>query len=189
MSWVARDTVLNPNMTPAEQENNVNIIAAFFRATGWTDNAIAAMCGNMQTESYLNPAQWQHNMNYSMAGGFGLVQWTPATKLSDYLGADWRTDYDGQLDRIRYEWDTEQQWMYTEPMTFHQFAASTQAVDYLAQVFLRNYENPEDWQASVSIRQANARRWFEYLGGTPTPSGNIPIWLLFKIRWRGGQIK
>ena len=140
MSWVARDTVLNPNMTQAEQENNVNIIAAFFRNEGWTDNAIAAMLGNMQTESYLNPAQWQHNMNYSMDGGFGLAQWTPATKLADYLGTGWRTNYDGQLDRIRYEWQNGLQWMYNVNMSFAQFAVSTDSVNYLTEVFLRNYE-------------------------------------------------
>lgn len=190
MSWIARDTDQNPGMTTAEQENNVNIIAAFFRGEGWTDNAIAAMLGNMQVESYLNPAQWQHDFNYSMSGGFGLVQWTPATKLSDYLGANWRTDYDGQLDRIRYEWNTEQQWIYRPAynnMSFHEWAASTASVDVLTEVFLRCYENPRDWTASVSIRQAYARNWFTYLGNTPT--SNLPIWLLFKIRWRGRVIK
>lgn len=185
MSWVARDTDLNPNMTQAEQENNVNIIAAFFRNEGWTDNAIAAMLGNMQVESYLNPAQWQHGLNYSMSGGFGLVQWTPATKLSDYLGTYWRTDYDGQLDRIRYEWQNELQWTWNVAMTFHDFAVSTDTVDQLTYVFLRNYENPEDWTASITVRRSNANNWYTYLGNTPTPTLGIPIWMLFKIRWRG----
>lgn len=188
MSWVAYDTDQVPPITQAEQENNVNIIAAFFRNEGWTDNAIAAMLGNMQVESYLNPCQFELNQNYSMAYGFGLVQWTPATKLSDYVGYNWRTDYDAQLDRIRYEWGNEIQWIPRSvygSMSFHDFSTSTANVRYLAEVFERCYENPLDWQASVAVRQNYADNWYTYLGGTPTPFSNLPIWLLFKIRWRG----
>ena len=186
MSWAAYDTDQVPPITTAEQQNNVNIIAAFFRAEGWTDNAIAAMLGNMQVESYLNPAQFELNKNYSMAYGFGLVQWTPATKLSDYVGSDWRTDFDAQLDRIRYEEYNEQQWIPRSSygnMSFQQFAVSTASVNYLTEVFERCYENPLDWEASISIRQSYANNWYTYLGNTPTLG--IPIWMLFKIRWRG----
>lgn len=182
MAWIAWDTDQIPPITEADKENNVNIIAAFFRNEGWTDNAIAAMLGNMDAESFINPGQFELYHNYNMAFGFGLVQWTPATKFSDYAGYNWRTDYDAQLDRIRYEWGNEIQWGGTVAMTFHQFAASTDSVDYLTYVFLRNYEAPLDWEGTLPYRRARANHWFEYLGNTPTP-GHIPIWMYFKIRW------
>ena len=50
-SWAAYVTNQVPPITAAEQEQNVRNLAAYFRSRGWTDNAIAAMCGNMQTES------------------------------------------------------------------------------------------------------------------------------------------
>lgn len=188
MSWYAVDTDQNPGMTEAQKQNNVNIIAAYFRGLGWTDNAISAVCGNMEIESWLNPGQFETGHNYSDQFGFGLVQWTPRTKFSDWAGSDWRTNYDKQLQRIKYELDNGLQW---EPvstynyMTFAEFTHSTATPEYLVMAFEYSYERGTPM---TSQREAAARKWYEYLGGTPTP-GNIPIWLLFKIRWRGGQIK
>lgn len=181
-SWVARRTQANPNMTQAEQENNALIIATYFRGIGWTDNAIAAMLGNMQVESFLNPAQFEMGYNFSAAHGFGLVQWTPRTKYSDWAGADWETNYDEQLTRIKYELDNGLQWTYNINMSFAAFSTSTLSVDYLTEVFCRNYENPLDWSASITQRRTNAENWYTFLGNTPS-AGKPPIWLLFKIRW------
>ncbi|MBO7183056.1 MAG: hypothetical protein J6V49_02875 [Bacteroidales bacterium] len=188
MAWIARRTQANPSFTQAEMENNVIIIASYFRGLGWTDNAIAAMCGNMQVESFLNPAQFEMGKNFSPAYGFGLVQWTPRTKFSDWAGADWETDYDLQLQRIKYELENDLQWTYNVNMNFPDFSTSTDSVSYLTEVFERNYENPLDWQASITQRVNNAESWYVFLGNTPTPK--IPVWLLFKIRWnnKGGMI-
>lgn len=182
MAWIAVDTDQNTGFPQAAQENNVNIIAGYFRGQGWTDNAIAAMLGNMQVESFINPGQFEIGRNYSASYGFGLVQWTPRTKFSDWAGADWRTNYDKQIQRIQYELQNGLQWTYNVAMTFAQFSVSTDSVDYLTEVFCRNYENPLDWTASISIRRTNANNWYTYLGNTPTP-GNLPIWMLFKLRW------
>ena len=186
MAWVARDTASNPNMTSAEQENNVNIIAAYFRSLGWTDNAIAAMCGNFEIESYINPGQFEIGYNFSMSHGFGLVQWTPATNFSSWAGSDWRTNYNKQLQRIKYEYDNGLQWIPVAAynyMTFAQFAASTQTPEYLVMAFEYSYERGTPFQAQ---REAAARKWYNYLQGTPTPGMNLPIWLLFKLRWSNG---
>ena len=189
-NWVARDTSANPNMTAAEQENNVLIIAAYFRSLGWTDNAIAALCGNMQIESYLNPAQFEIGYNFSPSYGFGLVQWTPRTKFSDWAGADWRSNYDKQLQRIKYELDNGLQWIPVSSygyMTFSEFTQSTQTPEYLVMAFEYSYERGTPMTAE---REAAARRWFTFLGNHPS-AGKPPIWLLFKIRWnfnKGGMI-
>lgn len=186
-SWAAYLTNQVPPITDAEQENNVRIIAAYFRAQGWTDNAIAAMCGNIQTESYLNPAQVQHGYPVGTeSGGFGLVQWTPRTKFSDWAGADWESNYDLQPARIQYELENGLQWQYrpgyTQYISFADFAASTDSVDYLTGAFLYYYEGPADPAASIALRRSRATRWYEFLGNNPT--FKIPIWMLFKIRWK-----
>lgn len=183
MAWWAKYTDAPPGITTAQQQNNVNIIAGYFRGQGWTDNSIAAMVGNMQVECYLNPAQFELGRNYSASYGFGLVQWTPRTKYSSWAGSDWETNYTKQLERIIYELNNGLQWSWNVAMSFYDFSRSTASVDYLTEVFLRNYENPLDWTASIALRRTYANNWFTYLGNTPTPSMNIPVWLLFKLRW------
>lgn len=188
-NWAAYVTNQVPPITTAEQRQNVLNLATFFRARGWTDNAIAAMCGNMQTESYLNPGQYQHGFPVGTAsGGFGLVQWTPRTKFSDWAGANWESDFDLQPARIQYELENGLQWQYrsgyTQYISFADFAVSTDSVDYLTGAWLYYYEGPLDPASSIALRRQQAARWYEYLGNTPTPSMNLPIWLLFKIRWK-----
>ena len=188
-NWAAYVTNQIPPITTAEQEQNVRNLAAYFRSRGWTDNAIAAMCGNMQTESYLNPGQYQHGYPVGTAsGGFGLVQWTPRTKFSDWAGASWESDFDLQPARIQYELENGLQWQYREGYTqyisFADFAVSTDSVDYLTGAWLYYYEGPADPAASITLRRQQAAQWYTFLGNTPTPSLNIPIWMLFKIRWK-----
>lgn len=192
--WAAvrtNQTTSSSGWTSADMENNALIINDYFqRVNGWTVNAVAAMLGNMQLESYINPAQTQ--IGYSLdsaAAGFGLVQWTPRTKYSNWAGADWETNYDKQLERLKNEWlyNLDGQWIPTSTdnyMTFDQFAHSTGAPGDLAMTFERSYERGTPFEAQ---RRANANRWYTYLTGNPPPapvSPDIPIWLLFKIAWR-----
>ena len=184
MAWIAYDTDQNPGMTNAQQENNVNIIAAYFRGLGWTDNAISALCGNMEIESYLNPGQFELGHNYDPQYGFGLVQWTPYTNFSSWAGSDWRTNYNKQLQRIKYELDNGLQWIPVASygyMTFAQFTQSTATPEYLVMAFEYSYERGTPY---TSQRETAARKWYTYLGNNPSPQ--IPIWLLFKLRWNNG---
>ena len=188
-NWAAYVTNQVPPITTAEQQQNVLNLATYFRAKGWTDNAIAAMCGNMQTESYLNPGQYQHGFPVgTTSGGFGLVQWTPRTKFSDWAGANWESDFDLQPARIQYELENGLQWQYrsgyTQYISFADFAISTDSVDYLTGAWLYYYEGPLDPAASIALRRQQAAQWYTFLGNTPTPSLNIPLWMLFKIRWK-----
>lgn len=55
---------------------------------GWTDNAAFAVIGNLCLESTgINPGQFENGYNYSWSRGFGIGQWTPGTKVSDYIGS------------------------------------------------------------------------------------------------------
>ena len=193
MAWIANRTNQNPQFTEAQKQNNASIIATYFRGQGWTDNAIAGLLGHMEIESFLNPAQSEigsalGDTNY----GFGLVQWTGASRVDfvSWAGADWETNYDKQLYRITYEknggyiqWIPVAEYNY---MTFAQYAISTATPEYLVMAFEKSYERGTPL---TSQREAAARKWFNFLQGLPpTPVGNIPIWLLFKIRWENGGI-
>ena len=55
---------------------------------GWTHNAACGVIGNLIHESCgINPGQFQGGYNYSWSAGFGIAQWTPGTKVSDYIGS------------------------------------------------------------------------------------------------------
>lgn len=177
--------------TRQQRAQNVDIIAAYFYARGWTINAIAAMVGNMEGESYINPGQWQHG--FPVEGGpegvgFGLVQWTPWTKYSNWAGTDWRTNYDKQVERIQYELVNGLQWEqrhgFTE--TFQEFSVSTASVDTLAEMFFWCYEYGT-WDSS---RISNARYWYQYLidnppGPSPIIGGNkMKIMFYLKPKWK-----
>ena len=191
MAWESIWTsALSPKLTVAQQQNNATIITQYFRAQGWTDNAIASMLANMDAESNgLNPAQTQNGFPAgSASGGFGLVQWTPRTKYSDWAGADWQTNFDKQLQRIMYELNNGLQWQwrpgYTQYISFYDFTRSNDSLDYLTGAFLYYYEGPGDPAATIGYRRSRAAYWYQYITGiAPGPAGNLPIWLLFKLRW------
>lgn len=140
----------------------------------WTLNSIAGMLGNIRYEGAMNPSQWQYGLDKSLNGGYGLCQWTPATKLLDWLPSigEPRTSIDGQVQRIHHEAINGGQWISTSkyPMTFSQFLASTDSPDTLASVWLYNYERPKRPQDTESYRRSMANTFYEYLSGQePTP--------------------
>ena len=184
------------------RENNANNIAYFFTQRGWTIDSVCAMLGNMQVESYLNPAQWEHGYPVEVVGnhGFGLVQWTPWTKYTEWAGSDWKTNFDKQLDRITYELQQGEgfQWITkaSYPLSFSQFTQATDAeygLDWLTMCFFKNYERGEGGE---DIRKTNASHWFEHFTGHPptpptpgpTPSADSSFKLMFylKPKWKRG---
>ena len=157
-------------LTYNQMKVNAKYIYECLKDKGWTLNAVAGMLGNMQRESTLNPGIWQNNDVGNTTGGYGLVQWTPATKYIDWLlpGSDAST-MDNNISRILYELENNLQWISTElyPMSFEEFTKSTGRPEDLASVFLYNYE-----RAGVSAeneRRENALNWYLYLGGIIPP--------------------
>lgn len=186
MAWTAR----NGYLTQAEMEGNATMAANYFTNQSWTLNAICAMLGNMQAESGINPGIWQNLTPY--AGGYGLTQWTPYTKLSDWADAEglpWEDDGLTQCKRIDYESINNEQWSRNlelridPPITFLQFSTSHLDLNTLSNYFLWFYEHPADpGPATQAVRQANAQYWWNFFGGGAT---QIPPWLLFKFNeWR-----
>lgn len=173
----------NAGFTTEDQQRNAREIWGYFQGQGWTLEAVAGMLGNMEVESFINPAQWEQSYPIYGAGGFGLVQWTPWSKYTDWAGSGWETNYNKQLQRIQYELDNGLQWIPVAQdgyMSFYDFSVSTMLPGDLAMVFERGYERGTPLE---SVRRANANKWYEYLGGAgPIVGGNVPIWLLFKMR-------
>lgn len=168
----------NRYLTQSEMENNALIFYGWMYNRGATLNAVAAMLGNMQTESTINPNIWEE-LTPNPSRGYGLTQWTPSTKLSN-----WNPNYtDGnvQCERIWWEALNNQQWfhnpgapIYEPPISFMQFMHSTGNVRTLANYFLWYYEHPAE---TIQPKRAEqAVRWYEFLSGEvpPDPPGPTP---------------
>jgi murein DD-endopeptidase MepM/ murein hydrolase activator NlpD len=155
MGWIAPPDG-NTYLNNSQKLNNAQLVANHFIATGWTPNAISALCGNMSGESTLNPNLYEQGYGHSLSRGYGLVQWTPATKLMNWCSAnslDW-SDGDAQLSRIDYEQLNKIQWISKTSynyMSFNQFTTSTESVDYLTEAFIWSYERPSSYYGNLSL--------------------------------------
>lgn len=170
---------------------------------GWSDNAIAGLVGNLQAESAINPGRWQSDNVGNNSGGYGLTQWTPATKYFEWCQSEGRADpseMDNNIERIIYEVENNVQYYKTDgyPETFKEFTTSTKTPYYLACAFAWNYERSyvvlygteAEREALRQARGGNAEYWYEYLTGLqpdipdpepPVPikvKKNMPVWMM-----------
>lgn len=168
-------------LTAEQQQQNAKYIHSFLNSKGWKLNAIAALLGNMQAESGLNPGRWQSDIVGNTAAGYGLVQWTPATKYIDWCYSEGYSDpseMDSGLNRIIYEVGAGIQWISTDTysFSFEDFTKSNSDAGELAKAFLLNYERPSDQGASVqSYRAGLALEWLAFLknNGSQGNSGGV----------------
>lgn len=170
----------NPNdyITEEEMIHNAKNVATLLAMAGMSDTAIAAILGNMQAESGVNPGVWENHDPFN--GGYGLVQWTPYTKYSDWWGNGWEGNGDAEILRIIYEMKNGLQWIETSsyPETFKEFWVSKKTPEYLAQVFVWNYERPKD--PDQTIRSTYAKWWYDNV-----TRGVINLWFVIthKKKW------
>lgn len=147
-------------LTQEQKEVNAAYITDKFRGYGWSDPAIAAMLGNFESESQMNPALWEgrtdHRANGTQRKGFSLAQWTPWAKYINWCEWKGYPEYhmDSACERIRlefvdpsaipYEYSEGGQYYPTDefPMTRSEFVVSTMDAGELAKIFVRNYERP-----------------------------------------------
>lgn len=172
-----------------EQTDNAQYILSYLVVVfGWTKEAACGFLGNVQVESTINPGIWQDLNAGNMSGGFGLVQWTPASNYINWAISNDYTTYEqyGQIDpqllRIQYELNNGLQWISTSeyPISFEEFTQSTESPEYLASAFLKNYERAG--VEAEAIRRSNARYWYDNLtpGGIEPPlvdSRRSKIWI------------
>lgn len=150
-----------------EQRANATYIKNRLCSRGWTLQAVCGMLGNFQVESSMNPGIWQGLKPYgpSQGHGYGLAQWTPYTKYTDWCNSRRIPidSMDSALQRIEYECEHGYQFGKTKsfPMTFQEFKRSTKTPYYLAMAFLANYERP--YNPNQPSRGRFAEAWYRWL--------------------------
>lgn len=156
----------------AEMENNAKCFYGYMHLKyNWTLNACCGVLGNMQYESTINPNRWQGdniNSNPVATEGFGMVQWTPYTNITDFIkerGAwgDFQQYGNVECDRLQYEYETGIQWI-PKPgyqMSWSDFVNSTGDPNYLGLAFLVNYERPAN--INQPQRGTAAQEWYDFL--------------------------
>ena len=186
---------INPNdtfLTTDQQMNNAQLVAYHFKGTDWTKESLSALIGNMSHESSLNPSMHELGYGDSPTRGYGLVQWTPMTKYTDWAtsqGLDY-TSGDSQLARIDYEVVNNIQWVANGyqvrygnstpkyDFSFADFRTNAQGltVDQLTEAFMWNYEGPSfsAGNTSLSARQSFADSAYAQLDWTGTGGGTTP---------------
>lgn len=164
---------INNTRPLTEEESKKNWLAfwQFFKSKGWTSNAVSGILGNSYYESTVNPNRWEGDIPFAepvASRGYGLVQWTPWTKIIDWLTEkgyypDVSKFGKGECERIQYEMENNQQWIATAtyPESFREFSTSTKDPYTLAIEFLANYERPAD--LNQPQRGTKAREIYDYI--------------------------
>lgn len=205
-NWIAP----NRPLTTEEMQNNALLIYPYLTQKGWSIEAISAVLGNMVYESWVNPGLWEGFNSGNLSGGYGLIQWTPATKYINWAGANWATNHYLQLDRLHYESTCGGQfWIYRNlypGWTYEAFRSSHEDPYDLACIFAWYAEGSAVviWGAGSKeeadrlteeqkeANRENLRRkrgntaldWYEFLLNNPLPPPNqrkrMPIWMMCK---------
>ena len=192
MSWIVKVGTLSSAtaLTDEELKNNAKEFAIYFKSKGATLEAICGMLGNIERESQINPGLKETE---STSSGWGLIQWTPSSVITNYAsskGKEW-TDGELQCDKINEE-ESSGDWIPTSeyPYSWKEFLALTDVNEAT-----RAYEAERERAGVVAMndRLAYANKWFSYFSGsplpptpTPTPTKKkkkFPIWLMCKKRF------
>lgn len=149
------------------QRETAKQIWDYLTGRGWTPESVAAVLGNMQSESGIIADRWEGDRVGNMSGGYGLVQWTPATKYINWAKANGLVYQQVISQCKRLEWEVaNNQQFYRPGMTFKQFTQSKQSPEALADIFVRSYERP--YNPNQPARQTQARYWFNQFNGSTT---------------------
>jgi len=159
---------------------NAEFIFDYLFDLGWSIQAIAAVLGNIERESQLNPATYQGNVrDFNKRLGYGLFQWTPQREfLKDEAGRDY---YDKMaqenphlliLEQLDFFITTRRDRWYSDlavrgyeapyAMNFSDFIKSTTCPRELAVIFQTHYLRSSNSAEGRIIRTDNAEKWFEY---------------------------
>lgn len=194
LQWIKGNKYLNQS----EMQNNAQIIYNYLHDKGWSDNAIAAVLGNMQEESTINPGVWQ-NLTPNINMGYGLVQWTPSTKYTNWADSKGYAHDNGnaQLKWIDEEMTNSGEWLQNPnyPTYYENYADfktdTTHTVEWLTLCFLHSFERTT---SHIQNRVDNANAWYTYITGlTPQPPEpidpdyppsesikSLPVWMMLK---------
>ena len=170
MAWIYEMGVAKYFST-SQMQNNATEFYIYFINYGATLEAICGMLGNIQKESTLNPGIKQGS---SISLGWGLIQWSPSTVLTNWCktyGYNW---YDGaaQCDRISCEGEGTKgasgYWLPTSeyPYSWSEFLALTDVAE-ATKAYL--YERERAGIEALDLRLQYANEWYSYFTGSPVP--------------------
>lgn len=180
-----------------EMTHNAENIFDILHKSNVTRNAAAAICGNFTWESGLNTGQWQHGMNMIPESGFGLGQWTPSTKFSDYIGSTAMEDMCNGLSQIEFLlYDTAQWSTYYVDLntgysayyeiyvpiypTMEDFLRAEDDLGGMAAAWMVYWERPNALYQHLQERQDYADYWYNNI------KWKLPAWLIARAaqQWR-----
>lgn len=198
-----------------EAYQNALMAWGILNARGWSLLAFCGFWGNVGSESGWNPWRWQSDIilpvgdsriQYQNAHAYGLAQWDPAAKYIDGgsgysgYGPNYSDQTGSQNDgtaQVMFLDDTavsSGQYFpnpnYNYQLTYAQYKAMQYpqySFEYAARAWFHNYERGT-WDNN---RTVSCEYFYNKLSGVtpPTPpTGNIPIWLLFKLKRRNEGI-
>lgn len=208
MSWHCKATGAYARESQ-EAYDNALMAWGILSRRGWSLLAFCGFWGNVGSESGWNPWRWQSDIvlpvgdsriNYQNGHAYGLAQWDPASKYinggSGYsgYGPNYSDQTGSQNDgnaQVMFLDDTavsSGQYFpnpnYNYQVTYAQYKAMTldnYTYEYAARAWFYNYERGT-WDNNRTI---SCQYFYEKLSGVTPPSpGNIPIWLLFKLKAR-----
>ena len=198
-------------ITRTSQEAYDNCVEAYnlLGSLGWTLNAVCGMLGNAEGEGAYNPWSWQNEIalastdpqiDTSLDHGYGLTGFTPSGKYIHYpasMSSPYYAPYfsdipqqarpeDGAAQLLRINVGDTEVYIVREPMTFAEYISSTDTVDNLTYIWMRNHENPASFDSLPQRREA-ANYWYNVLQGlppptppTPTGTSKMPLWFYLK---------
>lgn len=186
MAWIVKVGV-NAYLTQSEMKNNATEFYGYFNSKGFTIESVAGMLGNLQQESNINPGMKQ---TASASSGWGLIQWTPSSNLTDYAtayGVDWAT---GEI-QTQLMWDEiingyGGQWIPKPSLGYGYTGAEfSQLTDVAEACKAYLYERERAGVEALDKRLTYASNWYEYLTGvtpptppTPTKRKRMPVWMM-----------
>lgn len=170
--WIIPGTINSTRpLNEEEALNNCRVFWEYFKEKGWSLNAVSGILGNAWYESTVNPNRWQGDDPWHQPAdqwGFGLVQWTPYTKIISWLeervGLNDVSKFGvEECDRIQWEMENNQQWIATAtyPESFRSYSTTTKDPYTCAIEFLANYERPFD--PNQPERGTKAQELYNYL--------------------------
>ena len=166
-----------------QMEDNVLVITPIMRGRGYSDNAIAAMLGNWESECTINPNRPQ-NSGYpsTRTGGFGFPQWTPwGTKIGwycDQKGIGYNTTDTNPMSQIEVQLDyhdyectygfqgsSRQTWYNNHGYNYSWASFKTSKDDpaELARAYYWQYERSA--ASNPGSRPNNATKWYAFITG------------------------